>query len=153
MLKNTRLQMLLVLVAGAGLGYGAAAGWLPSFRSATAAPPPAAAAAAAAQCGAEGCCSEGVSKASLGSTTGQAEEAEEVIEFELLVPAGAVVLIDGEKTTETGAVRHYQTPPLPTGKHYAYTVTVLGKGREVKRKIGLAHGKTNRFDLRTNTAA
>ncbi len=37
MLKNTRLQMILMLAAGALLGYGAAAGWIPSFKEATAA--------------------------------------------------------------------------------------------------------------------
>src|SRR5262249_8081423 len=110
MLRNTKIQMMLVLVAGVVLGYCVASGKVRPFETATAAPPTEA---AGEQSGTETCCSAG-EKASFVSTTAQAEE--EIIEFEILVPATAVVLIDGEATKSTGVVRHFQTPPLPTGK-------------------------------------
>ena len=38
------------------------------------------------------------------------------------VPADAEIWIDGTKTTSTGAVRQFQSPPLTTGQQYSYEV-------------------------------
>jgi uncharacterized protein (TIGR03000 family) len=40
------------------------------------------------------------------------------------VPAGAQVWLDGTKTTQTGAVRSFVTPPLQRGKGFTYDVRV-----------------------------
>jgi arylsulfatase len=79
-----------------------------------------------------------------------AEAAKEIIVFEILVPARAVLEIDGEKTTSTGTVRRFETPPLEVGSKYHYDVTVRHDGKEYKRRIQLAHGVENTFDFRTN---
>src|SRR3954451_20862400 len=108
MLKNTKIQMMFVLVVGGLFGYAAASGWIPSFKTARAAAPPDSTAAVGAD--AEeggGCCSEGLSPV---SARVQYEGTEEAIAFELRVHSGAVVLIDGEETTATGTLRHFETP-------------------------------------------
>jgi arylsulfatase len=58
MLRNTKVQMLLVLLAGAAIGYAAASGKWPSFRSSAAAPPAGASEGKTCQAeeGAAGCC-------------------------------------------------------------------------------------------------
>jgi uncharacterized protein (TIGR02246 family) len=78
----------------------------------------------------------------------QAAGREEVIVFEVRVPADAVLEIDGNKTESTGGVRTFRTPPLPAERHYTYTLKATAQGKEVTRKIQLAHGVDNRFDLR-----
>src|SRR5262245_52761212 len=78
----------------------------------------------------------------------QAGEQKEVIVVTVRLPASAILLIDNHKTTETGAVRTFQTPPLPVGRHYAYTLKASSGGKEVTRKIHLAHNVDNTFDLR-----
>jgi uncharacterized protein (TIGR03000 family) len=40
------------------------------------------------------------------------------------VPAGAEVWFDGQKTTASGSIRRFRTPPLTAGNRYAYDVTV-----------------------------
>ncbi len=69
MLKNTKVQMLLVLVAGASLGYAAASGKLNPFQRADAAPPRESSAGEQTKDSPAGdtfaCCSEGASKGQL----------------------------------------------------------------------------------------
>jgi arylsulfatase len=68
MLRNTKIHMLLVLVAGAAIGYAAASGKLNPFPKAEAAPPQESSTAektAGTQPGEPACCSEGVSKGQL----------------------------------------------------------------------------------------
>ncbi len=72
----------------------------------------------------------------------------EIITFEVRLPAGAVLEIDGAKTTSTGESRTFQTPPLRAGGRYAYTLKATADGKVVTRKIDLAHGANNTFDLR-----
>jgi uncharacterized protein (TIGR03000 family) len=38
------------------------------------------------------------------------------------VPAGAEIWIDGTKTTSTGTVRQFQSPPLTPGQPYNYEI-------------------------------
>src|SRR5262249_35853723 len=84
------------------------------------------------------------------SATTAAAAAEEVIVFEIRVPAKAVLLIAGEKTTSTGTVRHFETPPLEVGHSYHYTVTVRHDGQQYTRRIHLKHGGDNTFDFRSD---
>jgi uncharacterized protein (TIGR02246 family) len=77
-----------------------------------------------------------------------ADEKKEAIEFVVRLPADATLEIDGNKTQETGAVRTFVTPPLPTGGHYRYTLKATSQGKEVTRQIHIAHGVDNSFDLR-----
>jgi uncharacterized protein (TIGR03000 family) len=70
-------------------------------------------------------------------TSGPAEAAAQI---ELRVPADAEVWIDGARTTQTGAVRRFVSPPLPPGREYSYEVRVGWKdaGREVTQSRRLA---------------
>jgi uncharacterized protein (TIGR02246 family) len=72
----------------------------------------------------------------------------EAILITLRLPADAVLEIDDYKTNSTGAVRTFQTPPLPADGHYSYTLKATSQGKEVSRKIDIAHGVDNSFDLR-----
>jgi uncharacterized protein (TIGR03000 family) len=44
------------------------------------------------------------------------------VRIEVRVPAAAEIWFDGEKTSQTGAVRHYQSPALRPGPGYVYTL-------------------------------
>src|SRR5262245_54557132 len=83
-----------------------------------------------------------------GAKAAQGGRQGEVIVLTVRLPADAVLLIDDHKTQETGGVRTFRTPPLAVGGHYAYTLKAMSQGKEVTRKIHLAHGVDNTFDLR-----
>ena len=83
----------------------------------------------------------------------QGEDQVEVIVMTVKLPADAILLIDDHKTKETGNVRIFRTPPLPTGGHFAYTLKATSQGKEVTRKIHIAHGVDNIFDLRAEFLA
>jgi uncharacterized protein (TIGR03000 family) len=83
-----------------------------------------------------------------GLARGQTGEQKQVIVFTIRLPADAALTINDHLTRETGSVRTYQTPPLSVGGHYAYNLKATSKGKEVTRKIHLAHGMDNSFDLR-----
>lgn len=44
--------------------------------------------------------------------------------LQLLVPEDAEVLVDGSKTTATGTIRDFVSPPLTPGKNLSYTIVV-----------------------------
>jgi uncharacterized protein (TIGR02246 family) len=79
--------------------------------------------------------------------------AEEVISFKVRLPADAVLEIDGKKTTSTGEMRTFDTPPLRVGGHYIYTLKATANGKQVTRKIDLTHGANNTVDLRAELGA
>jgi hypothetical protein len=81
-MNSSRLQALVVLAAGALLGWLAASGKVPLGRPAQAA-----------------------------AGGGSAQEVEEVIVFEVRLSADAVLEIDGNKTTASGELRTFRTPP------------------------------------------
>jgi uncharacterized protein (TIGR02246 family) len=80
-------------------------------------------------------------------------DGKEIIAFEVWLPAAAVLEIDGKKTTSTGEVRRFETPPLSVGKPYTYTLKVMANGKEVTREIELTHGKAHSIDLRSEFGA
>jgi uncharacterized protein (TIGR02246 family) len=114
-MKSRRFQDLVVLAAGALLGWLAASGHVPLGRTARAA---------------------------------ESQEVAEVITFVVRLPADAVLEIDGTKTTSSGEARTFRTPPLKLGERYAYDLKATANGKEVTRKIQLAHGVDNTVDLR-----
>jgi hypothetical protein len=57
-------------------------------------------------------------------------------------------LIDDARTESTGESRIFITPPLSKDRQYTYTLKVAHQGKTVVRKIDLAHGADNTFDLR-----
>ncbi len=69
----------------------------------------------------------------------------------LRLPADAEVWFDGDRTRQSGALRHYYTPPLTPGKEYSYQVqarwTEDGKAVERKRRVEVRAGETVRVDL------
>jgi uncharacterized protein (TIGR02246 family) len=120
-MKRTRAHVLIFLAAGALLGYLAASSRFLTGPEAIAAP---------------------------GGEAQETKQPGEVILFLVRVPADAVLEIDDYKTNSTGAVRTFQTPPLPADGHYSYTLKATSQGKEVSRKIDIAHGVDNSFDLR-----
>jgi uncharacterized protein (TIGR03000 family) len=84
---------------------------------------------------------------------GQARAAERPLIVEIRVPTEAQVKINGYQTRSVGAVRHYETPPLPTGKSFTYTFTVTYRGKTVTRDLQVRHGAANTFDLRPDFRA
>ena len=150
MLKNTRVQLIAVLAIGVLLGYAAASGKLDMFgRASGEQSRQSVADKEIFSVEALGCCSEGLPKgqllAQVDTKGGQQGEA---ITITVRLPADAVLEIDGHKTESTGALRTFQTPPLPAGKEYSYTLKATSRGKEVTRKIDVAHGGTNSIDLR-----
>ncbi len=137
MLKNTKVQMLLVGVTCALLGWAAASGTLGSLTDRLVGPRRAVA-------------GELLAAPEFAAQGGGAEEA---IVFEVRVPADALLEIDGEKTTSTGARRTFTTPPLPAGGQFSYTLKATSGGKEVTRKVHLHHGADNTIDLRGAFAA
>jgi uncharacterized protein (TIGR03000 family) len=77
--------------------------------------------------------------------SGMPVSAETSARIELKVPEGAEVWFDGKKTTQTGSLRQFVTPPLTPGRRYAYEVRVVWKGGadEVTetRRLGLGAGE------------
>jgi uncharacterized protein (TIGR03000 family) len=53
--------------------------------------------------------------------------AEASARFDLTVPEGAEVWFDGAKTTQTGSLRRFVTPPLTAGRKHTYEVRVAWK--------------------------
>jgi uncharacterized protein (TIGR03000 family) len=60
------------------------------------------------------------------------------------VPQGASLWFDGAKTSQTGSLRSFVSPPLQAGQNYAYDVrarwTENGKVREEKRTVQVRAG-------------
>jgi uncharacterized protein (TIGR03000 family) len=87
-------------------------------------------------------------------TLAAAQEAgKQPISIELIIPADAQVEFDGQKTTQTGEVRTFDTPALSVGREYHYALTVTSQGKVVKREITVSHQGQNRFDLRPDFVA
>lgn len=82
-----------------------------------------------------------------------AQDQDEVILFDVLLPADAVLELQGVKMDAAGAVRHFQTPPLQTVGEYTYTLKATSQGKEVSRNIRLKHGMINSIDLRSEFPA
>src|SRR5262249_47248990 len=131
MFRRTKLLVIASLAIGGLLGYLAASGKLNLLHRAEAGPPVVPAAALA---------------------VGEADN-EQVIVFEVLLPGNAVLEIDGNKTTETGGERTYQTPPLKVGGRYNYTLKATSGDKVVTRQVHLSHGAANSFDLRPDFQA
>jgi uncharacterized protein (TIGR02246 family) len=78
-----------------------------------------------------------------------AEEA--AAEITISVPADAEIFFDGRPTTQQGAERRFQTPPLPAGQTYSYAVRALwrngGKAVERTRNIEVTAGSRVRIDF------
>jgi len=78
--------------------------------------------------------------------------------LKLSVPAAAIVEIEGVKTTQTGEVRRFVSPPLAAGKNYTYTVKVTwkdadGKPQSKEETVKVVPGETVVVDLRPVGAA
>src|SRR5262249_15845248 len=131
MFRRTKLLVIASLAIGGLLGYLAASSKLHFLQKADAVPPVIPAAALA---------------------VGEAEN-DQVIGVEVLLPGNALLEIDGNKTTETGAERTFQTPPLKVGGHYNYTLKATSGDKVVTRQVHISHGAANTFDLRPDFQA
>jgi uncharacterized protein (TIGR03000 family) len=68
--------------------------------------------------------------------------------FEVRVPEGALVEVQGSKTMTTGEVRKYRTPAMPLGRRYSYTIKVTYEGKTSVYELGLTHAGPNVLDVR-----
>jgi uncharacterized protein (TIGR03000 family) len=79
------------------------------------------------------------------------------IQLVIKLPADAELSIDGQKTTQTGTQRTFESPPVPVGKTYSYQIKAVWKkdGMRVVReqKFQVAPGKVNELDLLGNAPA
>lgn len=70
----------------------------------------------------------------------------------LLVPAQAEILFDGQKTTQTGTLRDFITPPLERASNYTFEIQAkwTENGREVSRteKVKFLGGQRVNLDFR-----
>lgn len=73
------------------------------------------------------------------------------------VPENAVVKIDGQATSSTTTVRHFESPALTAGKVYSYTFdaeyTQDGKAMKVSKVVSFEAGKTVNLDLTQGAVA
>src|SRR5258708_23631186 len=130
-----RFETTMMLAVGSLLGFGAALGVFQPAQHANAAPQdakPRAVTTGTSNVGAS-CCSEGAKMSrllamatpvSLKSADAQppAGEKEEVIFFEVFVPADAVVELEGSRMDGVGELRLYQSPPLLIAGNYTYSI-------------------------------
>jgi uncharacterized protein (TIGR03000 family) len=72
------------------------------------------------------------------------------IQITIRLPADALLWFDDGKTESTGESRTFTTPPLATGRRYDYTLKASHAGKTVTRKVSVAHGADNTFDLRAD---
>ncbi len=73
--------------------------------------------------------------------------------FEVLLPADADLEVDGKKTRATGESRRFQSPPVPAGGTYSYTLKATCRGRSVTRTILIRPDLVTQVDLRAELQA
>lgn len=87
--------------------------------------------------------------ASAYSSTGEAKGNEAVIRVK--VPAEAVIWFDGERTTQTGTLREFVSPPLAPGKEYQYNLRARwvegGRPMTKVKTITVQAARETRVDL------
>jgi uncharacterized protein (TIGR03000 family) len=72
-----------------------------------------------------------------------------------MVPANAEVWFDGVKTTQTGSLRQFVSPPLVAGKAYAYQVRIVAAGEQsmdVTQPLAVRAGDRMMIDFRGGQA-
>lgn len=83
--------------------------------------------------------------------------AEEVLDkpalLDVQVPAEAELEVDGHPTQSTGVERQFESPPLPSGRTFVYTLKATWRGRTVNRTVRLHAGGVVRIDLREQLQA
>jgi uncharacterized protein (TIGR03000 family) len=57
----------------------------------------------------------------------QANPSEAPVVVVTTVPTDAAVWFDGVKTTQTGAQRRFESPPIPAGRIFTYQIRVAGR--------------------------
>jgi uncharacterized protein (TIGR03000 family) len=72
------------------------------------------------------------------------------------VPAGAELLVDGSKTKQTGSERLFESPPIPVGRKFIYTLKATWKegGKDIVREmeVRVEAGRETPIDLRKPSA-
>jgi uncharacterized protein (TIGR03000 family) len=73
------------------------------------------------------------------------------------LPADARLLVDGKETRQTGSLRRFYSPPLPTGRTFRYELEATwtgpdGKPVRVKKIVRVSAGERIPVDLRTGDA-
>jgi uncharacterized protein (TIGR03000 family) len=96
--------------------------------------------------------SEGVPKLEQPGKAAPAEPAKNLGTITLQVPAIASVWFGGQKMTQSGSERSFQSPPLEPGKTYVYTVrvswpTASGRDFTVEQEVTVRANQTSRVDF------
>jgi len=82
----------------------------------------------------------------------QSPDKEAPIRLTIKVPdPNATLFVDDTATRQKGETRYFESPPVPTGKKYSYTLKVTwlegGKEKSRSRKVRVDPGKENNIDL------
>jgi uncharacterized protein (TIGR03000 family) len=77
----------------------------------------------------------------------------QTIVFEVLLPGGATLEIEGYKTTSTGERRTFETPAVPVGKTYSYALKANDGQTQIAKTILLRPEGSLTFDLRPDFVA
>jgi len=79
------------------------------------------------------------------------------VQLNVQVPANAQLWIDGYKTTQTGTMRHYTSPPLTPGMNYSYDIRARwmenGKPVERDKKVSFHAGESIDMNLMDGSAS
>lgn len=68
--------------------------------------------------------------------------------FEVRLPADAALEINGYKSTSTGSFRRFESPPLPIGKNYTYSLKATWRDQVVEKEITVTPDRVMAYDLR-----
>src|SRR5262249_12615681 len=71
------------------------------------------------------------------------------LKFQVLLPADADLTVDEFTTHSTGETRSFESPDVPVGKTYRYTLIARWRGQTLKREVHIMHDAANVFDWRT----
>jgi uncharacterized protein (TIGR03000 family) len=85
-----------------------------------------------------------------------AQTSDQNVQLNVQVPPDAKVWIDGYQTKETGALRHYVSPPLTPGKNYSYELraswTANGQPVDRTRRVTVHAGDVINLNMMSSAS-
>ncbi len=73
--------------------------------------------------------------------------------IDVLLPADAVLEVNGYKTKSMGEMRRFESPPVAEGRPYAYSLKVTWRGQSLTRRIEVQPDKLKTLDFRDELTA
>ncbi|HTU89140.1 MAG TPA: TIGR03000 domain-containing protein [Gemmataceae bacterium] len=75
-------------------------------------------------------------------------EEKKTIRLDVLLPEDAELEVNGHKTKSTGKSRHFESPPVPVGRTYVYSLKASWQGNTLTRRIQVRPERLLTLDLR-----